>query len=84
MLDGEPFACSGAYVRGAGGGIGEDAMEAGLGRDAPGEHEADDNEDLKLSRSCAGLVQVYFRKMQGVRAGCRPSHQRNTLMNLGF
>ena len=67
LHDGEPFSCTGAYVRGAGGGIGEDAMEEGLGRDAPGAHEDDDKEDLDLSRSCAGLLMVYFRKMQGVR-----------------
>ena len=47
-------------------------MEAGLGRDAPGAHEADDQEDLKSSHSCAGLVKVYFRKMQGVRVSWQP------------
>ncbi len=59
---------AGAYVRGEGGGIGEDAMEAGFGRDAPGKHEAEDEEDAQLSRSCAGLLRVYLRKMRGVRA----------------
>ncbi len=43
-------------------------MEAGFGRDAPGKHEAEDEEDAELSRSCAGLLRVYLRKMRGVRA----------------
>ena len=53
-------------------------MEAGVGRDAPGAHEADDKEDMKANRSCAGLVRVYFRKMQGVRVGRQPFGIRTT------
>ena len=54
---------TGAYVRGEGGGVGEDAMEAGVGAKL----EAEDEEDARLSASCAGLLIVYLRKMRGVR-----------------
>ena len=64
---------AGAYIRGDGGGVGEDAMEAGVGRNFPGKHEAEDAEDAQLSRSCAGLIRVYFRKMRGVSKMCHNS-----------
>ena len=42
-------------------------MEAGVGRDSPAKCEAEEEEDARLSASCAGLPMVYLRKMRGVR-----------------
>ena len=45
-------------------------MEAGVSqRNSLGKGDAEDEEEARLHRSCAGLVLVYFRKMRGVRAG---------------
>ena len=66
---------AGAYVVRAGGGIGEDAMEAGYGLNKPGRHELEDAEAERAWPKCWPLTKVYFKKMRGVRTG-RPTKKR--------